>query len=666
MKSSISFSSLAALAVLLVLSSCQSPTENKIEVSDYPIYQKQDLGLTFSSKGMKLKIWSPTAQSVKLHLYKSDIGNSTPLEVVDMEKAGQGIWQANIPVDKKGLYYTVQARHDGGLSEEVPGPNVKAVGRNGKRGHLINPSEANPEDWATDQRPDFSGKKPNDFLVYEVHVRDFSISENSGMENKGKYLAFTERGTKNSEGLTTGVDHLIEMGVTHVHLLPAFDFYTVDETRLDEPQYNWGYDPQNYNVPEGSYSTDPADGAVRIKEFKAMVQALHEAGIGVVMDVVYNHTSRTDGLSFEELVPGYYYRHWNDSTLANASGCGNEVASDQPMMRKFMVESLKYWAEEYHVDGFRFDLMAIHDIETMKEIERELRKQNPNVLLYGEGWTAGDSPLPVAERALKAHTYQMPGIAAFSDEIRDGLKGHWSSHESKGFVSGNTELKESVKFGIVGGIEHPQIDYKAVNNTDTAWATEPHQCMVYVSCHDNHTLYDKLKIANPEASEKEIQQMHLLSNFVVLTSQGVPFLHAGVEFMRTKNGVENSYKSPDSINRIDWDAKTKYNDHVEAYQKLIKLRKEHPSFRLGSAHEVRGRVIFLDAPEKGVIAYMIKSPKEDSWERVVVVVNATDKLVNWNVPAGEWDLIYPENNVSINFLKGKLAPRQGYIFAEKR
>jgi pullulanase len=648
----------------LLFTACQETAEKQIQVSEYPTYKKSDLGLTFQSAGMILKVWSPKAKSVRFNLYNEDLGDQKAIDQIDMKPLEDGVWSVNLDADKEGLYYTLQAEHADGWSKEVPGPYAKAVGRNGKRGQLINPSTANPDNWSEDQMPDLSGMKPNDFLVYEVHLRDFSISENSGMENKGKFLAFTERGTKNSNGLSTGIDHLKEMGVTHVHLLPAFDFHTIDETRLDEPQYNWGYDPQNYNVPEGSYSTNPADGAVRIKEFKAMVQALHEEGIAVVMDVVYNHTSRTEGLSFEELVPSYYYRHWNDSTLGNASGCGNETASDQPMMRKFMVESLKYWADEYHVDGFRFDLMAIHDIETMKQIEKELRENNSNVLLYGEGWTAGDSPLLIEKRALKSHTYQMPGIAAFSDEIRDGLKGHWSSHESKGYVSGNFDLKESVKFGVVGAVEHPQVDYTKVNNSDTAWASEPHQCMVYVSCHDNHTLYDKLKIANPEASEKQIREMHLLSNFVVLTSQGVPFLHAGVEYLRTKHGVENSYQSPDSINRMDWDEKSRNLGHVEQYQALIKLRREHPSFRLGSAHEVRGRVVFLDSPE-GVISYKIESPKEDNWKRVVVVINASDKPVTWNLPKGRWDLVYPEGN-GFNFRKGKLAPRQGYIFAERR
>jgi len=660
-------SPLTCLAVTMVLIStgCQDEAQMKEEKNEYPTYEADDLGLTFTGDEMILKVWSPKAEKLKVRLYRDDLGETDAIEEIFMTGPVEGVWEAKFANDRGGLYYTVQAKNDGIWSEEVPDPYVKATGRNGKRGQFIDPSGSAPSGWETDKRPDFSKMKAHDFLVYEVHVRDFSVSENSGMQHRGKFLAFTERGSKNTAGLSTGVDHLVEMGVTHVHLLPSFDFYTVDETRLDEPQYNWGYDPQNYNVPEGSYSTDPADGANRIREFKAMVKALHDAGIGVVMDVVYNHTSRTDGLSFEELVPGYYYRHWNDSTLSDASGCGNETASEQPMMRKFMIESLKYWVEEYHIDGFRFDLMAIHDLETMNAIERELRKLNPQILLYGEGWTASDSPLEAEKRALKKYTYKLPGIAAFSDEIRDGLKGHWSDHKSRGFASGNEKLKESVKFGIVGGIEHPQIDYSDVNNTDTAWAAEPQQCMVYVSCHDNHTLYDKLKIANPEATEDELKAMHLLGNFVVLTSQGVPFLHAGVEFLRSKDGVENSYESPDRINRINWDAKSDYIDHVQAYRDLISIRKAHPSFRLPSADEVRDRLHFFETGNH-VIAYEISSPEGDEWKRVVVAINGSGQEADFAFPEGEWDLVYPNHNVSTGFLKGKLAPYSGYILAEKR
>jgi len=650
--------------IYLFCLACATQPQNQSAVKTELSALEENIGVLFNDGTILIKTWSPQSEVVRLNLYDSDL-NREPRELRLFTNQENGIWSLTLDQALYGAYYTIQAKQSGKWSEEVPGIYAKAVGRNGKRGQLIDPSKSNPEGWEKDEKPNFNGMRPNDFLVYELHIRDFSIAENSGLRNKGKFIAFAETGTVNKDGLSTGIDHLVEMGVTHVHLLPSFDYHTVDESRLDEPQYNWGYDPHNYNVPEGSYSTNPQDGATRIREFKSMVKALHDKGIGVVMDVVYNHTSRTDGLSFEELVPSYYYRQWSDSTLGNASGCGNEMASDQPMMRKFMVESLKYWVEEYHIDGFRFDLMAIHDIETMNLIQTELRKLNPNILLYGEGWTAGDSPLPAERRALKAHTYQMPGIAAFSDEIRDGLKGHWSSHESKGFVSSNFELKGSVKFGVIGGIQHPQIDYSAVNNSDAAWALEPHQCMVYVSCHDNHTLYDKLKIANPEASEKDIREMHLLSNFVVLTSQGVPFLHAGVEFLRTKNGVENSYKSADSINQIDWDQKSSNIDHVKKYQELISLRKSHPSFRLKNADEVRKRLRFLDTDER-ILAYLIDSPEEDGWKRVMVMANGSNEAVNFTIPEGRWQLEYFTSGSTDDYNSGQLAPRTGYILAERR
>lgn len=645
------------------LSGCDETEEKESIVEEYPVYSKSDLGWTFGKSGMTLKVWSPKAKSVKLNLYKEDFSDQEPIEKLEMFGGEHGVWTATLTAEKAGMFYTIQAEHVDGLSDEVPDPYAKAVGRNGKRGHLINPKLAMPEGWTGDVRPDFSEMKPNDFLIYEVHVRDFSISENSGVVNRGKFMAFTERGTRNAKGHTTGLGHLMEMGVTHVHLLPVFDFITIDESRLDSPQYNWGYDPQNFNVPEGSYSSNPANGAVRIKEFKALVLALHEVGIGVVMDVVYNHTFVTSGLAFEEMVQGYYYRRWKNGRTGNGSGCGNEMDSEKPMMRKFMIDSLKYWAQEFHIDGFRFDLMALHDMETMKQVERELRQINPSVLLYGEGWTAGKSPLPPERRATKTQINLLPGIAAYCDEIRDGLKGDWRKHKAKGFVSGNFSLREGVKFGIVGAVDHPQIDYSKVENANAAWAVEPFQCINYVSCHDNHTLYDKLWIANPHASEKEIREMHLLSNFVVLTSQGIPFLHAGVEFLRTKGGVENSYKSPDNINQLDWDEKSRNIDHVKKYRALIKIRHEHPSFRLGAAHEVRRRLVFLDSP-KGIIAYQIKSPKEDEWKRAMVVVNAKNTYETWNLSKGEWKMVFPVGNQGC--FKVNLAPRQGYIFAERR
>ncbi|MCA1762956.1 MAG: type I pullulanase [Flavobacteriales bacterium] len=597
--SSINFVSIIWFVGFALLTSCEENREENMSFSDYPIYDASDLGLVFNAKDIRYRLWSPPAQKVKLNLYKSDLGGE-PFDVIPAKKSLQGTWLAKINRKHYGEYYTVQVMINDEWRAEVPGPYARAVGANGARGQIINPQLAKPKQWARDRSPDLVSFR--DILLYEVHVRDFSIHE---------------------------------MGVTHVHLLPVFDFATVDETQSDSAQYNWGYDPQNYNVPEGSYATDAHRGQVRIEEFKSMVQALHRAGLRVVMDVVYNHTSRIDGLSFEETVPGYYYRQWEDGEYSNASACGNEVASERPMVRKFMIESLKYWVEEYHIDGFRFDLMGIHDIKTMKAIEKELRAIKPDIYLYGEGWTAAKSPLAAEKSALKSHMDKMPGIAAFSDDIRDGIKGHWAEHTSRGFVGGNTSLRESVKFGAVAATDHPQIDFKAVNKAKAPWALSPDQCIAYVSCHDNHTLYDKLKIANPQATEAEVQKMHVLSNAIVLTSQAVPFLHAGVEFLRSKNGVENSYQSPDSINQIDWSLKAKHANTVEVYQNLIAMRKAHPAFRINTAEEIGERIRFVETQPE-VLAYTIEAPPADSWKKVLLIFNGSGGEQVLNIAGESW------------------------------
>lgn len=615
-----------------ILSNCQTEDVVKNTGDSFPVYRGHDLGLTFKDAGMEIKVWSPRADSMVLRIYDTD-EDSHELQKLDLIKNDTGIWYSSLPNKYMGLYYTLQAQHGTKWSTEVPDPYVKATGRNGKRGQFLNPAAINPTGWESDRSPEL--KSAADIVIYELHIRDFSVHPESGMTHKGKYLAFTERGTTTPDGIVTGVDHLVDLGITHVHLLPSFDFMSIDESKPDIASYNWGYDPQNYNVPEGSYASDAADGAVRILEFKAMVQALHDAGIRVIMDVVYNHTGRTDGLAFEELVPGYYYRHRADGTFSNASGCGNEMASEKPMMRKFMVESLKYWMDEYHIDGFRFDLMAIHDQETMRTIEQELHAIRPDVFLYGEGWTADESPLPKEDRSLKMFTYKLPNIAAFSDEMRDGIKGHWHDHTAKGFASGNTQSREAVKFGVVGAVDHPDINYDLVNEGNPAWATDPVQCIGYVSCHDNHTLYDKLKIANPDADEASIRKMHILSNTIVLTSQSIPFLHAGVEFMRTKQGVENSYQSPDSINQIDWSSKSAHPDLMDHYKSLIVLRKDHPVFNLGKGDEVRERLHFLDS-DAHLLAYRIAAPEDDSWSDVVIVFNGSDAAHPLILPEGEW------------------------------
>jgi len=532
--------------------------------------------------------------------------------------------------------------------EETPGINARCVGVNGKRGMIFNPAKTNPENWEND-----SGPRSEDFteaIIYETHVRDFSIAENSGINNSGKYLGFTEEDTKNGDDVSTGLAHLKELGITHVHLLPVYDFVTVDEEKPLE-KYNWGYDPLNFNALEGSYSVNPFDGAVRIKEFKQLVHSLHSAGIGVILDVVYNHTFFAKESVFNQTVPGYFYRKREDGIFSNASGCCNEIASERSMVRKYIVDSLKYWANEFHVDGFRFDLMGIFDLETMKIIRAELDKTNPGLFLYGEGWAADQSPMPEHLRAVKSNISQLPGIAGFNDDFRDALKGNHGGKKSKGFISGLELGEESVKFGIVGATYHPQIVYDYVDNSEQEWAAEPNQCINYVSCHDNYTLWDKLKMSRSKASDNELRKMVKLAGALVLTSQGVPFLHAGVEFCRSKGGNGNSYKSPDSVNQINWDNKTKYKDVFEYYQKLIQLRKFHPAFRMTKSDLIRENLNFCTEYNMGVISYCIDGEKVgDSWKKIILIFNANSEQVSVPIPEGNYQVFADESNISENGL----------------
>jgi len=492
-------------------------------------------------------------------------------------------------------------------------------------------------------------KNYSDIMIYEVHVRDFSVSPNSGMKNKGKFLAFTEHGTKNSFGQSTGIDHLKELGITHVHLMPSFDFASVDESRPQDKKYNWGYDPLNFNVPEGSYSTNPADPKVRIREFKQMVQALHKAGIRVIMDVVYNHTFIGEKSHLDLLAPGYFYRHNADSTLSNASGCGNETASERPMMRKFMIESVAYWAKEYHVDGFRFDLMGIHDIETMNEIRAALDKIDPSIFMYGEGWTAAASPLAEDLRAVKKNAKQLERIAVFSDDIRDALKGSWMHSEIPGFVSGTDSLEESVKFGIVGGIHHDSIDYTKAIYSKEPYVNDPTQSINYVSCHDDMCLVDKLRESKPaDATEEEIVRFDKLAQTVVLTSQGVPFIYAGEELYRDKKGVHNTYQSPDSINQINWDNKSTYQDVFDYYKGLYELRKQHAAFRIPVTDLIQSNLEFIRVPSPNVIAYKLKNHVNgEIWKEILVIFNGNRIGVNVSIPEGPWTVICHDGKIDL-------------------
>ena len=634
--------------ITALLYSCNG--NNKVlTYDDYPVYDGTDLELTYTPTASKFKLWAPTADDVKLLLYDNgDEGSAT--EIVDMYKSDNGTWETEIKENLKGKFYTFQLKIGEKWLDETPGMWVKATGINGKRAAIIDISETNPDGWENDVRPPL--KNFTDIILYEVHVRDFSVSPNSGIKNKGKFLAFTEFGTKNSAGLSTGIDHLKELGITHVHLLPSYDFASIDESKPEENKYNWGYDPMNYNVPEGSYSTNPKDPKTRIFEFKKMVQALHSSGIRVIMDVVYNHTYTGEKSHLNLTAPGYFYRFNADSTWSNASGCGNETASERTMMRKFMVESVLHWATEYHVDGFRFDLMGIHDIETMNAIRAALDKIDPSIFIYGEGWTAAGSPLAEEKRAVKKNAKQLKNIAVFSDDIRDALKGSWMHSEVPGFVSGTDSLEESVKFGIVGGGTHPQVDYTKLIYSKESYVNNPTQIINYVSCHDDMCLVDKLNESKPEnARVDELIRFNKLAQTIVFTAQGVPFIYAGEELYRNKKGVHNTYQSPDSINQIDWDFKTKNKDIYNYYQGLISLRKAHAAFRIPSQELVQKHLKFIDLQIPNVIAYTLTDHVNgEKWKDILVIYNGNRKAKSITIPEGVWNVVCHNGLINLNGL----------------
>ena len=604
-----------------------------------------ELGALYEKEQTTFKLWSPVATNVTLRLFTK--GNEGELiSEVPMTYKEKGVWETVVDGDQNGIYYTYSVENKGETKEAVD-PYARAVGVNGLRAMVVDLEKTNPEGFDSEEKPEVIST--NEAIIYELHVRDVSISEDSGITNKGKFLGLTEEGTNGPGGVSTGLDHLKELGITHLHLLPSFDFRSIDETTLDENIYNWGYDPQHFNVPEGSYSTDPYNGEVRIKEFKEMVKVLHENDIRVVMDVVYNHTGASSDSDFSKIVPGYYYRFNEDGSFSNGSGTGNETTSERSMMRKYMVDSVVYWAKEYGIDGFRFDLMGLHDIETMNEIRAALTEVDPSILIYGEGWTGGDSPLPDKEKALKKNMRRLEGIAAFSDDIRDALKGHVFTDEDPGFVSGAKDLKESMKFGIVASLDHPDVNYEEVKYSTSPWAKAPNQAITYVEAHDNLTLWDKLLISNPEASEEERMKMHRMANAAVLTSQGIPFIHAGSEFFRTKDGDHNSYKSPDSVNKLDWSRKESYMDNVEYFKGLISMRKEHQAFRMETAEEIKNNIRFMDLDDEHLLGYTIDgSAVGDSWEKIIVLLNGGDDASTFNVDASKYQIMVNGESAGLN------------------
>lgn len=626
---------------------------NHIDFSTYPVYEGSDLGVFWMPEKTLVKIWAPTAKVVELRLFKDGSTGET-FHKTQLQASGDGTWSTILSGDYEGKFYTFRI-NDGEWLAETPDIYTRCVGVNGKRGMIYDPAKTNPEGWENDKGPEL--KNPTDAVIYETHVRDFTIAGNSGVFHKGKFLGFTEENTSSEKGVSTGLSHLKELGITHVHLLPVNDFFTVDEEKPLE-KYNWGYDPLHYNAPEGSYSTNPFNGAVRINELKMMVKSLHAVGIGVILDVVFNHTYFVKDSSFNQTVPGYFYRQKPDGTFANASGCGNEIASERAMVQKFIVDSLKYWKQEFHIDGFRFDLMGILDLETMNKVRVEMDRLHPGILLYGEGWAADQSPMPEQYRAVKQNLPQMPGIAGFNDDFRDALKGNHGLKKSKGFVSGLGLREEIIKFGVVGAVFHPQIVYDYVETSKKPWATEPGQCINYASCHDNYTLFDKLKMSCPKATDEELRKMVKLALALVLTSQGVPFLHAGSEFCRTKDGNGNSYKSPDSVNQIDWDRKVEYTSVYEYVRKLIRLRENHPAFRIPSAELIRKSLNFCTQYKIGVVSYCIDGGAvNDKWGKIILIFNANAGEVSIPLPEGSYQLMADGSEISENGL-GKFVSEQ--------
>lgn len=624
------------------------PQYMESDYASWPVYNGSDLELCVDASGTHFTLWSPKAEAVEVLIYDTD-RNTAPIETLLMKRGENGTWRASVPEKLYGKFYTFRVTVDGRRLAETPGVWAKAVGTNGERAAIIDFASTDPAGWSEDKGPEL--KNITDAVLYEMHHRDFSVHPSSGIVHKGKFLALTEPQTRSSLGDATGIDHLKELGVTHVHILPSYDYNSVDESNLPSNQYNWGYDPFNYNAPEGSYSTDPADPAVRVREMKEMVKALHDAGIGVVMDVVYNHTANNDDSNFSLTAPGYYYRHRPDGSYSDASGCGNETASDRQQMRDYIVNSVKYWAKEYHIDGFRFDLMAIHDIETMNEVAAELKKINPSIFVYGEGWTAGDSPLPAEQRALKENVDKMTGIAVFSDDIRDAVKGHYSDAKDRGFATGKPGNEETVKIGIVASTAHPQVDYSKGNNSKFAYAGAPTEIINYVSCHDDLTLTDKLAASMPGSSEADRQRAARLAQTIVFTSQGTPFMFAGEEVFRDKKGVHNSYKSPDSVNAIDWTLKNKNADQFNYYRELIKLRKAHPAFRMITAEEIARNIVFDKVTSPNIISYSIKNNANgDEWKEIKLVFNGSASPFVAKIPKGDWTVVARDGRIKADGL----------------
>ncbi|MBC8063071.1 MAG: type I pullulanase [Clostridiaceae bacterium] len=596
-------------------------------------YYENELGLFYSNISSTFKVWSPVASTVTLLIYKS--GDTLVSENPHRFKMDEskGVFSIAVKGDLKGMFYSYEVTAFEKTNIAVD-PYAKGVGINGERGAIINLEETNPLNWETDTL--LFTKSYTDAIIYETSIRDISMHPESGITNKGKFLGLTEINTKSTKNISTGLDHIIEMGITHLQLMPFFDFSYTSVDEKNPEKYNWGYDPQNYNVPEGSFATNPYSPKCRIKELKEMIFSLHSKGISINMDVVYNHVAFHNNNNFEKIFPGYYLRRNLDGSFSNGSGCSNDTASEQKMMRKFIIDSVLFWAKEYHLDGFRFDLMGLHDIDTMNLIKENLNSLGRPIMVYGEGWNL-DTPIPIVSKAIKANARKTPEISYFNDFIRDLVKGNVFDLYEQGFVSGKGKLESDLKEVISGT---PGI------------LLSPEQSINYVSCHDNSTLWDKFQDSNRYDSLTDRMKMVKLSNAIILTSQGVPLLHSGEEFLRTKFGEHNSFNSSDAINALNWDLKYQNQEVVNYYKGLINIRKSHPAFRMTNYHDIQNNLEFLNNMPENVVGYLIKNnANKDTWKTIMVIFNA-NKYSTWiTVPPSPWNLVVNELTAGLESIK---------------
>lgn len=599
-----------------------------VRSNDFDNYFSYDgeLGALYEKEGTLLRVWTPTAKSVEVWIYADDSfkGPSTKIEMVQKPK---GIFEAYLPGDQHGTIYVYKILFLNNRESISVDPYARATTVNGMKSVIADLNRTNPDGWG-ERLPAFG--LPEEAIIYELHIRDFSISETSGIVNKGKFLGLTEKNTQNASGRKTGLDYLIDLGITHIQILPMFDYATVDEANLTEPQYNWGYDPLNYNVPEGSYSTDPFDPFNRIFELKQMIRTLHDNGLRVIMDVVYNHVYDPKDQALERTVPGYFYRYNADGSLANGTGVGNDTASERHMMRKYIIDSVKYWAKEYHLDGFRFDLMGIHDSVTMNAIREALDKIDPSIIIIGEGWEMS-TPLPEDLKASQKNAQAMPRIAHFNDSIRVALKGSdFGDEKDRGFISGKNYLEDLLLRNIKG----------AMHLSSHCSYVDPEQVIQYVEAHDNLTLYDKLLRSNPDDSEEVRIKRHTLATSIVLLSQGVPFIHGGQEFLRTKAGVANSYQSPDEINQFEWERVTTYQESVAYVKGLIALRKSEYLFRLHTHEEIDAHFTML-SENFNIVAFSLTN----SEKKYIVIFNGNRSDVIFRIQKGKYAILVEDNQV---------------------